>query len=583
MGLLSPVGLLFVALAAGAALFAPELLDLAKALELGPVLSKLREALASIGFDLPGLDVIKEKILTFRDSLLNAFGGFGKKISDFIRVDVGGFVKLSAAILGVLIFMNPLLRVVRMLGSAAVFLFARFKVGAALAVAFGIAHKGLGKIVAALSAAFAALAWTYKSNTREGELMRAIVAAIKAAAVRLWDAIKQLGESLGELITQVDKALEPIGGLQGLMEGLAAVVGAVLGAALIAVITILENLVKQVTSTVDSLTKFVSWVNNELPKIPEKFGEMVDAVKGHLGRMVGALGKTGGAIGNLGESFKWLYDKVVGNSWIPDLVDGVIAHGRRLVRGFFTPVGNEVKTLGAEFKGLTDQTMPELEARIDKIGLAMDKLPVGSPAFKELNRQAQEINKTIFEATAQTEKLEMTAEEMRRGAFGALINRTTQFTDALIDGTNNWKDAFKSAVAGMASDIAKLIVQQQTLALFGSIGKAAQNSDNFLGALVGGVGSLLGFARGGRPTPGEPVKVGERGVETFVPDSAGTIFPHDFRGGGGNQGPRTVNYNEFHAGVSWRDMASIETRILQKALQGVPQQRSQGGNFRRST
>ena len=41
-----------------------------------------------------------------------------------------------------------------------------------------------------------------------------------------------------------------------------------------------------------------------------------------------------------------------------------------------------------------------------------------------------------------------------------------------------------------------------------------------------GIGSPLAFAEGGRPSPGQPAIVGEKGPEVFVPDRPGTIVPN---------------------------------------------------------
>lgn len=43
---------------------------------------------------------------------------------------------------------------------------------------------------------------------------------------------------------------------------------------------------------------------------------------------------------------------------------------------------------------------------------------------------------------------------------------------------------------------------------------------------------IPGFHSGGRPTPGEPAIVGEKGPELFVPDTAGTVIPAGSWGGG---------------------------------------------------
>jgi hypothetical protein len=38
---------------------------------------------------------------------------------------------------------------------------------------------------------------------------------------------------------------------------------------------------------------------------------------------------------------------------------------------------------------------------------------------------------------------------------------------------------------------------------------------------------LRGMAEGGRPRKGEPILVGERGPEVFIPDREGTVMPLD--------------------------------------------------------
>ena len=63
------------------------------------------------------------------------------------------------------------------------------------------------------------------------------------------------------------------------------------------------------------------------------------------------------------------------------------------------------------------------------------------------------------------------------------------------------------------------------------------------GALAFGaslLNKIKGFEKGGRPPVGRPSIVGEKGVELFVPDQAGTIVPNDKLGMGK---PVTVNFN----------------------------------------
>ena len=65
-------------------------------------------------------------------------------------------------------------------------------------------------------------------------------------------------------------------------------------------------------------------------------------------------------------------------------------------------------------------------------------------------------------------------------------------------------------------------------------------SDNMGSSLVRMASSFLGFAKGGAVSKGQPVVVGERGAEVFVPNSTGQIT-QAARGTGGGQ--TTVNFN----------------------------------------
>ena len=69
---------------------------------------------------------------------------------------------------------------------------------------------------------------------------------------------------------------------------------------------------------------------------------------------------------------------------------------------------------------------------------------------------------------------------------------------------------------------------------------SAGGSDNMGSSLVRMASSFLGFAKGGAVSKGQPVVVGERGAEVFVPNSTGQIT-QSARGTGGGQ--TTVNFN----------------------------------------
>jgi hypothetical protein len=83
--------------------------------------------------------------------------------------------------------------------------------------------------------------------------------------------------------------------------------------------------------------------------------------------------------------------------------------------------------------------------------------------------------------------------------------------------------------------------------------------------LGGGFGGFFGgfFAKGGAVSKGEPVVVGERGAELFIPNSTGQIT-QSARGTGG--GATTVNFNINTVDASGFEELLIRSRGTISAL-----------------
>ena len=149
------------------------------------------------------------------------------------------------------------------------------------------------------------------------------------------------------------------------------------------------------------------------------------------------------------------------------------------------------------------------------------------------------------------------SEELVKGAYDIISGTLTDSISGLIDGTKEWGDVL--------SDIA------------GQLGKM------FLNAGFSGLGSLLGFANGGRPPTGEVSVVGERGPELFVPDSPGRVVPNNeskaalaqYSAGneGGGGGPMNVTMDYSGPTMQFDDsryvpVDAIPTIIKDAAKQG---------------
>ena len=90
----------------------------------------------------------------------------------------------------------------------------------------------------------------------------------------------------------------------------------------------------------------------------------------------------------------------------------------------------------------------------------------------------------------------------------------------------------------------------------GVLEDVANITGDILGGIAGAagdvVGLLPGFAEGGDTPAGQPLRVGERGPETFIPATAGTIVSNEAGGGAGGgvqiTGPITIHANDEAGG-----------------------------------
>jgi hypothetical protein len=137
------------------------------------------------------------------------------------------------------------------------------------------------------------------------------------------------------------------------------------------------------------------------PRAAELVSATVEAIVGWLRDKLGdALGAVSRRVEAVGESFAWLYDKVVGNSWVPDMVDEIGEHFARLdgnmvdktaeatgavsdaFQGLASGVGSKLKTLASEgeltFKGFMGALRATALEGADRIvSEAWDKLGAG--------------------------------------------------------------------------------------------------------------------------------------------------------------------------------------------------------------
>lgn len=104
---------------------------------------------------------------------------------------------------------------------------------------------------------------------------------------------------------------------------------------------------------------------------------------------------------------------------------------------------------------------------------------------------------------------------------------------------------------------------------FAGISLGGGGGGGFWGTILRGIGSIFGFAEGGRPPINKPSIVGEKGPELFVPRSAGTVIPNDMLTAGTKE--RVVTNNYITNNISALDAKSVAQLFAEnrKTLLGV--------------
>ena len=286
-------------------------------------------------------------------------------------------------------------------------------------------------------------------------------------------------------------------------------------------------------------------------------GEMALTVAGNIARMITAIGQqiTGrlnaiweGARQRIEQVKGWffnLYDAVVGNSYIPDMVDEIGDHMRRLDQEMSEPARQETSATAQAFRALQS----ELSSILNRL----------FPRSSELNRYLDELEtlrlaheRGALSAHAYAEARARLAAERMGNPVGDLPRVDLPDSDPLdIDpetigrdlmrewgyvadrvGATNVRivESFAQMAQGALSEIDRFVkgiksgnVLDIVSGILGALDK--------IGGLVGGF-NLGPFRFGGARAAGGPVMsrrsylVGENGPEMFTPRSAGSIVPN---------------------------------------------------------
>lgn len=283
-----------------------------------------------------------------------------------------------------------------------------------------------------------------------------------------------------------------------------------------------------------------------------------------------------------------LYDAVVGNSYIPDMVDGIAAHMRRLDAEMVQPVTDATERAGNRFRdlqALLADLFPDAVRRnsfAEQSALLTDAFTAGelgadeySAAMGRLRRQFEDIGQTsvIRDVAFGVDDLAGGMEESADRTEAASVRIVESFAQLTQGALSELDRMLKGIRSGNFLDILS--------GLLGTLDKIGGITGGFnIGPLQ--FGRLAGArANGGPVSAGRSYLVGERGPEIFTAGTSGRIISNDNMRAGGGFSVSVTPSPLFSVVV--RDMAGQVVAQAAPAIAGVGAELGQAGMMRRAS
>jgi hypothetical protein len=165
--------------------------------------------------------------------------------------------------------------------------------------------------------------------------------------------------------------------------------------------------------------------------------------------------------------------------------------------------------------------------------------------------------------------------------FKDIVGFTQSFADGLANAIvagQSFGDALRNVFQDVLKQIAVLIIRTTILqAIMASIGLVSAPAALAFGNLTG----IAGKAAGGPVTGGTAYRVGEAGVETFVPSQNGYILPNGMSGKESTQVVQNIYVQTGVAQTVRAEMMQLLPSFKQQAIAGVLESKQRGGSYSR--
>ncbi len=229
-------------------------------------------------------------------------------------------------------------------------------------------------------------------------------------------------------------------------------------------------------------------------------------------RLDAAWNWAAGKIRWIGDQFAWLHRVVVGNSYIPDMVEGIAAEMQRLDAVMVKPAQDAAARTALAFAGIAGpQITAPARGETDEAPQAgaLGGLPMAAKSLSDTLQQLGPAAGTAFGSMAQS-----------------IASTALPAVQTLSDATSSLGQKL-GAIGSLAQEVFGAIFGDKAGRIIGGLFNA--------GAQLFG-GSFGGFrANGGPVVPGKSYIVGERGPEWFTPGWSGYITPNSDNGARGER------------------------------------------------
>lgn len=308
-----------------------------------------------------------------------------------------------------------------------------------------------------------------------------------------------------------------------------------------------------------------------------------------------------GSIQMVADKFKWLWDVVVGHSYVPDLVDGVATEFARLDSVMVDPTtkatgtaADRFKAMQARISGILSELFPATKAyreELEKLALIEADTTL-APAVKDaaVMKQRFRVSDAQREANQETAIPDVVPIAGALDEAWATVARAGETAAKDIQAANevagqsfvDMANKSLNALSNLAQSIKGGGILDILSSAFNAFGQIAQSG--ILGKGLAGsfanFTAISGFrANGGPVSGGKSYIVGERGPEMFTPSRSGYVHANGANDNGGRGGNVRIEVvegalfrpvvSQISGGVSAQTVASAAPSIsggTQKAI-----------------